>query len=179
MSDDEQVCWIESAADPTTGKPLCLISWGNLTRVEISIEQTLATARELTAAAVAAETDKALVEEFTSKTGVGMDLQLAGLVLTKVRERRTTMMQNTGVRPWLRIQAVYGARTKLPLVHFSRGSMSGELTPDEARQMGQHWTETAIGATLDARTRYVLAGEYGFDHVKIDEFFHHMIELNR
>jgi hypothetical protein len=37
--------------------------------------------------------------------------------------------------------------------------MKGALTPDEARTMALHWTETALAAQIDARLRYVL-GEY-------------------
>lgn len=166
--------WIQGTQDPATGRPFCVMTWDTL-QAELSIDAVCATARDLTAAAAHAETDAALVEELTSHEGLGLDLQTAGTLLTRVRERRTPP---TGPgRPALRIHAVYGAHTRLPLVHIARGSHKGELTPDEARQMAQHWTETAISALLDARTRYVL-GDFGFDHVRTDDFFAAMQNLH-
>lgn len=62
-------------------------------------------------------------------------------------------------RSALRIEAVAGYYTGLPQVHVARGSMKGSLTPDAARTMAVHWTETALAAQIDARLRYVL-GDY-------------------
>ncbi|PZG77141.1 hypothetical protein C1I97_37170, partial [Streptomyces sp. NTH33] len=66
----------------------------------------------------------------------------------------------------LRIEAVAGVTTGLPHVNIARGSMKGQLTPDEARQMAAHWTEAAVAAQIDVRLRYAL-GEW--DHLTTDD----------
>ncbi|MFJ2774641.1 hypothetical protein [Streptomyces sp. NPDC087300] len=177
MSDDNTM-YIEGAADPTNGRPVCLIRWGAV-QAEIPVEQVFATARDLAAAAVAAETDKALMEELMDPKRLALDLQTAGQLLVKVRERRDSIPRQQGAaRAALRIGAVYGVRTKLPLVHIARGSMNGELSPDEARQMAQDWNEAAVASVLDARFRYAM-GDVGMDHVAIEDVFKRVAALLR
>ncbi|MFJ8934063.1 hypothetical protein ACIRLA_46610 [Streptomyces sp. NPDC102364] len=150
--------WITDSQDPETGAPICLIRWGEHT-TPVSVDDAFATARDLFAAAAHAETDKALVEELIH--GGGLDLQTAGVMLSRVRERRTPAPAPG--RPALRIEAVYGFRTCMPYVHIARGSHKAELTPDEARTMGQHWLETAQASLLGVRFRYALG-----DHLTPD-----------
>lgn len=160
--------WIQPSQDPDTGAPVCIVSWDEKAKA-ISTDDAFATARDLMAAAAYAETDKALVEELTDPRGGGLDLRGAGALLARVRERRVPAPGRG--RPALRIEAIYGANTGAALVHVGLGSHKGELDPAEARQMAQHWTETAVAALLDARSRYVLRTEFDFDQAQTERFF--------
>lgn len=151
MTTDDRVCSIRSTLDEH-GKAACLIQWGPVEAL-LDPATVTATARDLMAAASSAETDIALVGAF--REDLGADDQMLGVVLTKVRGRRP--MSPTPVA--LRIEAVAGHRTGLPLVHIARGSMKGELSPDEARAMAVHWIEAAAAAQIDVRIRYAL-GEW-------------------
>lgn len=151
---DHQICFIRSTVD--VGKAACLMEWGPIQAL-LQPDVVLTTARELMAAAVAAETDIALVETFREEISITRDSALA-TILGAVRRRRPAP---TGAVA-LRIAAVAGATTGKPFVHIARGSMAGSLSPDEARAMAMHWTQTAVAAQIDVRLRYAL-GEW--DHL--------------
>lgn len=56
-------------------------------------------------------------------------------------------------------------------MRIARGSMTGELSPTEARAMATTWIETATAAVIDVRLRYAL-GEW--DHLtpgQIEQLF--------
>lgn len=145
---DPRVCQIRSTLD-RDGTAACLLEWGPV-RALMTPEVVHNTARDLAAAAASAEIDVALVKAF--RDDLGADGQMLGEILTLVRNRR-------GLRPGrvgLRIEAVAGARTGRPYVHIGRGSMRGELSPDEARQMAHLWTEAAAAAQIDERLRRAL-----------------------
>ncbi|MDX2681086.1 hypothetical protein [Streptomyces soliscabiei] len=143
--------WIRSAVHPETRKAVCLLHWGETGNALLTPEATLATARDLTAAAAAAEADVALIRSL--REDVQADDSVVGGLLKAVRARRP---MPAAARPALRIHAVAGAKTGKPLVHIGRGSLKAELDPDEAREMAGHWTEVAVAAQIDARLRYVL-----------------------
>lgn len=149
------VCSIRSTTDPRDNTAACLLEWGTLQQL-VTPARVLATARDLMAAAAHAEADVAFLA--MCREHLRLDDPTAGAMLAELRGRRPI----PPVPAALRIHAVAGATTRLPRVHISRGSQTGELTPDEARQMAQHWTEAAIAAQLDVRLRYVL-GE--LDHL--------------
>jgi hypothetical protein len=150
MSDDD-IIHIRSSVHPTTGKPVCLVECGTMNAV-LTPERVLDTARDLHTAATRAEDDIALIRVLER---IGMDRQVtAGLVQAFRTER--PMLPG---KPALRIEAVAGAKTNLPYVHIARGSMKASLSPDDARQMAVHWTETAVASLIDVRLRYVL-GDY-------------------
>lgn len=156
-------CWIESTLDDS-GNAACLLRWGRI-RALLTPSEVLATARDLMAAAISAETDIALIAAFREEFRA--DDQIVGTVLTEIRGRRPAPPGPAA----LRIHAVAGARTGKPLVHIGRGSMRGELTPDEAREMAVHWIQTATAAQIDVRLRYAL-GEWGrLNVVEVEELF--------
>lgn len=135
-------CWIRSTLDDQ-GRAACLLQWGPLQAL-LTIDQTRATVRDLMAAATGAETDIALIDA-----------------------RRPTPRET----PALRIAAVAGAKTGKPFVQIGRGSMSGQLTPDEARTMALHWIEAATAAAIDVRLRYALGEWDRLDITEIEELF--------
>lgn len=145
---DETVCHIRSTLDDK-GDPACLMEWGTVQALLLPPE-VQATARDLMAAAIRAETDVALVHAF--RIDVGSDDRMLGEVLAMVRGRRPA----PSGRVALRIEAVAGARTGKPHVHIGRGSMKGALTPDEAREMAMAWTQAAVAAQIDVRLRRAL-----------------------
>lgn len=152
--DAGSVCYIRSTITES-GRAACLLEWGPIqTLLEPPV--VLTTARDLTAAAAAAETDIALIQAL--RADIGADDQVLGALLAAVRSRRP-IARGKGA---LRISAVAGAMTGKPYVHITRGSMHGELDPDEARAMAGHWTEAAAAAAIDVRLRYAL-GEW--DHL--------------
>lgn len=155
---DEHVVFIRSTLD-AAGRAACLLKWGPVQAL-LDVERVLLTARELMAAAASAETDIALITAM--REDIGADDATLAVFLRAVRGRRPV----PAGRPALRIAAVAGARTGQPLIHIGRGSMSGELDPDEARDMAAHWTETAVAAQIDVRLRYAL-GEW--DHLTPDQ----------
>jgi hypothetical protein len=155
---DDRVCHIRSTTDGQ-GRAACLMTWGPIT-VRLDPTVVLATGRDLMAAAAAAETDVALVDVFTREYRARGEV--IGHMLQAVRRQRT---QPAG-RVALRIAAVAGVRTGLPLVHIARGSQKGELSPDEARDMALAWISTAAAAQIDVRLRYAL-GEW--DHLTAPE----------
>jgi hypothetical protein len=160
---DNDVCCIESTLDDS-GNAACLLRWGRI-RALLTPSVVLAPARDLMAAAIAAETDTALVAAFREE--LRADDQMVGTVLTEVRARRPAPPAPAA----LRTHAVAGARTGKPLVHIGRGSMRGELTPDEAREMAVHWIQAATAAQIDVRLRYAL-GEWGrLNVVEIEQLF--------
>jgi hypothetical protein len=150
-ADDGRVCHIRSTLDDA-GKAACLMEWGPVQAL-LEPDVVLATARDLVAAAFAAETDIALIETF--RQDVKIPDYALGQLLQSVRGRRPEPRGKVA----LRIAAVAGANTGLPLVHIGRGSMKGELSPDEARTMAVQWIQTAVAAQIDVRLRYAL-GEW-------------------
>lgn len=146
---DQDVCYIGSTLDEAGGAA-CLMEWGTVQAL-LSPSEVLATARDLMAAAIQAETDIALVQAF--REDVGADNRMLGEVLTMVRGHRAPPSGKVA----LRIEAVAGAKTGKPYVHIGRGSMKGELTPDEAREMATVWTQVAVAAQIDVRLRRALA----------------------
>jgi hypothetical protein len=164
MNDDQgRVCHVRSTVDGS-GKAAVLLEWGPL-QVLLDPEVVVATARDLMAAAIAAETDIALIEAFREEFKA--DDQMLGMVLSNVRGRRPVVRAKVA----LRIEAVAGARTGLPLVHIGRGSMRGELSPDEARVMATRWIETATAARIDVRMRYALGEWNKLSPAEIEELF--------
>ncbi|MFI1002011.1 hypothetical protein ACIP10_15455 [Streptomyces galbus] len=157
---DDRTLTIRSTVDPATGTPACLIEWGAI-QARLTPDVVHTTARDLMAAAAAAESDVALLAFLREDVGVDNNQALAHM-LAHVRERRPVPAGRTA----LRIEAVAGADTGRPYVHIARGSMKGCLTPDEARGMGQIWTEAAAAAQIDARLRYAL-GEW--NHLTPDD----------
>lgn len=164
MTAEDHTCYIRSTIDPETGKAACALRWGPTTAL-LPPTEVLTTARDLTAAAAAAETDIALIRAFRQE--LGLDLNTIGHMVLAVRQHRPTP---TG-KPALRISAVAGAKTGRPYVHIARGSMNGELTPDEAREMALHWTETAVAAQIDVRLRYALGEWNHLTPDQIEELF--------
>lgn len=148
--------WIRSTLDPRTQAAACLVTWGPAVQALITPEVAFTTGRDLMAAAAHAEADIAFLQYFRDE--LKADLQTVGQVMRDIRARRPTPTGQTA----LRIEAVAGANTGLPYVHIARGSMKGQLSPDEAREMALHWTQTAAAAQIDVRLRYAL-GEW--DHL--------------
>ena len=149
---DQDILAISSGVDADTGKAVCHLQWGPL-RALLNPIVVLRTAMDLQAAAVRAETDVALIQVLRDR--INADMSTTVSFLADVRGARSMPPDASA----LRIEAVAGYHTGRPQVHIARGSMKGSLTPDEARTMALHWTETAIAAQIDARLRYVL-GEY-------------------
>lgn len=170
-ADDQRVCYIRSTIDDD-GKAACLLEWGPVQAL-LTPPVVLNTARDLMAAAANAETDIALIRVFRS--GLKLDMTTIGHMVRDVRAERPAPAGKSA----LRIEAVAGAKTGLPYVHIGRGSMKGALSPDEAREMAQHWTEAAAAAQIDVRLRYAL-GEW--DHLlpaDIERLFTLLREVQR
>lgn len=157
------VCYIRSTVDDQ-GRAACLMQWGPIQAL-LKPDVVLLTARDLMAAAAFAETDIALIDVF--RTGLKLDMTTIGHMIRDVRAERPAPTGKTA----LRIEAVAGAKTGLPYVHIARGSMTGQLSPDEARQMAVHWTETATAAQVDVRLRYALGEWDRLNVVEIEELF--------
>lgn len=172
-ADDARTCWIQSVIDPHTRKPACLLSWGK-THALLTPEATLATARDLMAAAAGAEADIALVRSL--REDVHADDQVVAGLLYAVRTRRAT---TPATHIALRVSAVAGANTGKPYVQIARDSMQGQLDPDEARQMAQHWTETAVAAQIDIRLRQALTEHPTITDPDIEQIFERMQALQR
>jgi hypothetical protein len=151
MSADDNVN-IYSGVHPDTGAAICVLEWGPV-RSALEPDVVLNTVRDLQAAASRAETDIALIRVLQDR--LAGNIQATAAMLRDIRAERPMLPGKTA----LRIEAVAGVATGLPYVHIGRGSMKGSLSPDEARDMALHWTETAVAAHNDARLRYVL-GEY-------------------
>lgn len=151
MTDEDQIN-ILSGVHPDTGAAICVLEWGPIS-VGLEPQLVLNTARDLHAAATGAESDIAMIRVLENRLGGNM--QATAALVRDVRAERGLLAIVAG-RPALRIEAVAGVATGLPYVHISRGSMKGSLSPDEAREMALHWTETAVAAHNDARLRYVL-----------------------
>lgn len=160
---DDHVCYVQSTLDDG-GKAAVLMQWGPIQAL-LTPDVVFTTARDLMAAAVAAETDIALIESL--RKGVRVDDGVLGAMLTDVRSRRPAPKGKTA----LRIAAVAGANTGKPWVTIARGSQSGQLTPDEARDMALHWIQTAVAAQIDVRMRYALGEWDRLDVVEIEELF--------
>lgn len=152
--DDDHVCYVQSTLDDD-GKAAVLMQWGRIQTV-LTPDVVFTTAQDLMAAAVAAETDIALIESL--RKGVRVDDSVLGVMLTDVRSRRPTSKGKTA----LRIAAVAGANTGKPWV---------TIAPGEARDMAVHWIQTAVAAQIDVRMRYALGEWDRLDVVEIEELF--------
>ncbi|MFM9563268.1 MULTISPECIES: hypothetical protein [Streptomyces] len=150
---DNRICYIRSTIDPRDGTAACLLDWGPTAQALLAPETVLNTSLDLMAAAAAAEADVAVIKVFRTK--LQLDMNTIGRMVLDIRADRA----HRSGKAALRISAVAGAKTGKPYVHIARGAMKGELTPDEARQMAQHWTEAAVAAQIDVRLRYAL-GEW-------------------
>lgn len=160
---DPAVCYIRSTTDDR-GRAACLMQWGPVEAL-LKPDAVLATARDLMAAASFAETDIALIRVFRS--GLKLDMTTIGHMVRDIRAERPAPTGKSA----LRIEAVAGANTGLPYVHIARGSMSGQLSPDEARQMAVHWTETVTAARIDVRLRYALGEWDRLNAAEIEQLF--------
>jgi hypothetical protein len=169
---ENRVAYIRSTVDPETRKAACLLVWGPVQAL-LEPEVVLNTARDLMAAAAHAETDIALIRVFRS--GLKLDMTTIGHMVRDIRAERPAPTGKTA----LRIEAVAGAKTGLPLVHVARGSMKGELSPDEARQMAGHWTEAAIASQIDVRLRYVLGDFHQLTPDDLEEVFTKLQKVQR
>lgn len=146
------------------GRAACLLEWGPIQAL-LEPATVLVTARDLMAAATAAETDVALIEALRSD--LKLDDQTLGFMLSAIRRRRPTPAGKAA----LRIAAVAGGKTGRPSVTVARGSMSGQLSPDEARDMALTWTEAATAAQIDVRLRCALGEWDHLDPTQIDDLF--------
>lgn len=164
MTDEEQhICHISSTTD-RDGKAVCLLEWGPI-RALVTTAVVRTTARDLMAAAISAETDIAMIEAF--REDLGLDDRVLGAALASVRSRRPAPAGQSA----LHIAAVAGANTGKPYVNIARGSMVGQLDPDEARTMAQHWMEAATAADIDVRLRYALGEWDHLDAPAIEDLF--------
>lgn len=168
---DDTVCYVQSTLDDD-GKAAVLMQWGPIQAL-LTPDTVFTTARDLMAAAVAAETDIALIESL--RKGVRVDDAVLGAMLTDVRSRRPAPKGKTA----LRIAAVAGANTGKPWVTIARGSQSGQLTPGEARDMAVHWIQTAVAAQIDVRMRYALGEWDRLNVVEVEELFKLIQEAGR
>ncbi|MFJ9381870.1 hypothetical protein [Streptomyces sp. NPDC101455] len=165
---------IRSTIDPVTRKAACLLRWGPVEAL-VSPEDALATARDLTAAAAHAETDIAFLT--WCRESLKTDLNTAGHMVLDIRALRTP--PSGPGRSALRIESVAGAKTGQPYVHVARGSMQGELSPDEAREMAGHWIQVAVATQIDVRLRYVLGEHPGLTQDEIEQIFGRLRAVQR
>lgn len=169
---EEHVAYIRSTVDPDTRKAACLLRWGPV-ETFLTPEVTLATARDLMAAAAHAEADIAFLG--WCRHTLKADLNTAGHMLLGIRAGRPA----PGDKVALRIEAVAGLKTGRPIVRVGRGSMKGDLDPDEARQMARHWTEAAVAAQIDVRLRYVLGQHSSLTPGDVEQVFRDLQALQR
>jgi hypothetical protein len=162
---DLENIWITSAADPTTGAPCCHVVWGEKSKL-VPSERVVATARELHAAAAAAEDEVALLGSLRL---IGAEDQSLYAMLVDIRGRRAELRMPEGPKPIFRIGAFAGAKTGKPLVQIELGSQQLTISAEDARKTGSDWYTTAVASILDVRIRYVL-GEHGFDVVAVEDF---------
>lgn len=174
VEETSRIMW-KATADPTTGAPMIAMIWDHKTKV-YPLDRALATARDLLAAAAAAEGDKAMWETLTSY--LGLDENTAFNFVADVRRRRTALQERTTARPFLRIGAVLGYNTRQPMVAFHSGSLDDQGPPEQARDMASAIYETAVAAAIDARIRHVLA-ERCLDIVAIEEILGEVCALGR
>ncbi|MBK3575118.1 hypothetical protein JHN63_15115 [Streptomyces sp. MBT65] len=171
MSSD---AYIRSTIDPDTRKAACLLRWGPIEAL-ITPENTLATARDLMAAAAHADTDIALLA--WCRKQLKADPNTAGHMVLDIRALRTAP---TGPgHSALRIESVAGAKTGKPYVNIARGSMKAQLDPDEAREMAGHWIQVAVAAQIDVRLRYALGDQPGLTADDIEQIFERLLAVQR
>lgn len=168
---DDHTAYIRSTIDDD-GKAACLLQWGPVHAL-LDPDTVLTTARDLLAAAAAAEMDVAFLG--WCRQTLKVDLNTAGHMLLDIRATRPAPTGKTA----LRIEGLAGLRTGLPLVHIARGSMKGELSPNEARAMAGHWTEAATAAHIDVRLRYVLGDLDQLTPADIEHIFSKLQEVQR
>lgn len=169
---EDHTAYIRSTIDAKDGTAACRLNWGPIDAL-LTPTKTLATARDLMAAAAHAESDIAFLA--MCREELRLDEQTAGQMLLDIRGRRPAPPTPAA----LRIQAVAGYNTRRPYVHIARGSMTGALTPDEAREMAQHWTEAAVAAQIDVRLRYVLGEFHQLTPSDIEEVFGKLQKVQR
>jgi len=170
-AEDQHVCYVRSTTDDN-GKAAVLLEWGALQAL-LTPAIVLTTGRDLMAAAAAAETDIALIE--TLRKDLRLDDHAIGGMLSAIRARRPAPQG----KPALRIAAVAGSKTGKPYVTIARGSMKGQLSPDEARDMAMHWVQTAVAAQIDVRLRYALGEWDRLSMVEIEDLFKLIQEAQR
>ncbi|MEU4165600.1 hypothetical protein AB0F46_01780 [Streptomyces sp. NPDC026665] len=168
----EHVAWIGSTIHPETRKAACLLRWGTIEAL-ITPEDAHTTARELMAAAAFAETDVALFA--WCRNTLKVDLVTAGQMVRDIRGNRPAPPGRSA----LRIEAVVGFKTGEPYVHIARGSVKGQINPDEARQMAAHWTDAALAAHIDVRLRYALGEQPGITPGDIEQILERVQGLQR
>jgi len=171
QTDIDYTVYVASTLDDA-GKAAVLMRWGTLEAV-LTPEVTLTTARDLMAAAAAAEADIALVR--TGREVLQLTDPMLARLMADVRSRRPTPAGKTA----LRIEAVAGMKTGLPYVNIGRGSMKRQLDPDTAREMASHWAQAAIASQIDVRLRYALGEWDKLNVVEIEELFALMQKAQR
>ncbi len=161
--DTDYVVYVSSTVDDD-GKAAVLMQWGAIQAV-LTPEVTLTTARDLMAAAAAAESDIALIR--TGREVLQLSDPMIGRLMQDVRTRRPKPEGKVA----LRIEAVAGMKTGLPYVNIGRGSMKRQMDPDTTREMASHWVQAAVAAQIDVRLRYALGEWDRLNVVEIEELF--------
>lgn len=161
MIEPDTVLHIRSSAHPD-GRPCLLLSWHGHDWVAETTE-IATTARDLAAAAATAEAEANLMSVLTPL--VGRDISVE--VLLDVRAKRPPRY---GSKATLFVEPIVSAVTLAASVTLRRGKKEGKLSPDEARQMAQDWTEALIAAEQDANVRAVLRA-IGVDEPGVEGFF--------
>jgi hypothetical protein len=171
QTDTDSIVYVSSTLDED-GKAAVLMRWGPIQTV-LTPEVTLTTARDLMAAAAAAESDIALVR--TGREVLQLTDGMLGRLLQDVRSRRPSPQGKTA----LRIEAVAGMKTGQPYVNIGRGSVKRQMDPDTAREMASHWVQAAVAAQIDVRLRYALGEWDKLNVVEIEELFTLMRQAGR
>jgi hypothetical protein len=169
--DTDFVVYVSSSLDDD-GKAAVLMQWGAIQAV-LTPEVTLTTARDLMAAASAAESDIALIR--TGREVLNLNDATIARLMQDVRARRPKPQGKTA----LRIEAVAGMKTGQPYVNIGRGSMKRQMDPDTAREMASHWIQAAVAAQIDVRLRYALGEWDRLNVVEIEELFTLMRQTGR
>jgi hypothetical protein len=171
QTNTDYTVYVASTLDDA-GKAAVLMKWGVLEAV-LTPEVTLTTARDLMAAAAAAEADIALIH--TGREVLQLTDPMLARLMADVRSRRPKPVGKTA----LRIESVAGMKTGQPYVNIGRGSMKRQMDPDTAREMANHWTQAAIASQIDVRLRYALGEWDKLNVVEIEELFTLMRDTGR
>jgi hypothetical protein len=137
--DDDDGIWIASTRDPDN-EPVCEVTGGGV-RCYAPVGDVRETAADLMTCAAYAEMMMTLI----TRAGLGADVvsQLATDMLGG-REKRFF-----GAKTTMELLPAGSSKRKQALVLLKRGSLNGEVTPDEARVMALEWFAVAEATESD------------------------------
>ena len=162
----DETIWVQSIRDPD-GEPVCEITWGAI-QCYAPVEDVRETALDLITCAAYAELMMTMVLR------VGVPPEMASQFAADLLEDRDKRF--FGAKTTMTLLPAGSSKRREAFVLLKRGSMTGALTPAEARDMALRWLAVAEATESDQLVSEALRAT-GSDDAAQEKLFGYLCEL--